>query len=112
MALGDTGQSVLWLALVLAAYGAVAAVVGTGQRAHLLEHARRAAAGAAALAVLAAALLVYGFVSHDFSLRYVAQHSARGAPLAVTLTGFWGGQAGSLLFLATGLAPLTGCVGW
>jgi cytochrome c-type biogenesis protein CcmF len=117
MALGEAGQSVLWLALALAAYGAVLAVAagaraGARLSAPLLEHARRAAAGTAALAVLAAGLLVCGFVGHDFSLRYVAQNATRDAPLAVNLTGFWGGQAGSLLFWATGLALLTGWVAW
>ncbi len=66
----------------------------------------------AALASLGVALLLYALLEHDFSLRYVAQHSSRDAPLAVTLTGLWAGQAGSLLFWAWGLALLTVVLVW
>ena len=103
MALGRAGETVLWLTLVLAVYGGLAAAGSLRwRRAALLESAGNAAGGVAALASLGVALLLYALLEHDFSLRYVAQHSSRDAPLAVTLTGLWAGQAGSLLFWAWG----------
>ena len=108
MALGQLGETVLWLTLVLAVYGGLAAAGSLRwRRVALLESAGNAAGGVAALASLGVALLLYALLEHDFSLRYVAQHSSRDAPLAVTLTGLWAGQAGSLLFWAWGLALLT-----
>lgn len=110
MGFGEIGQSVLWLTLAVAAYGVCAALASRyWRRAALLESARNAALGVAALAAVAAALLVAAFLGHDFSLRYVAENSTRDAPVSVTLTGFWGGQPGSLLFWACGMALLVAC---
>jgi cytochrome c-type biogenesis protein CcmF len=43
-------------------------------------------------------MLVYGFVTRDFSIKYVADHSSRDLPLFYTISAFWAGQEGSLLF--------------
>ena len=50
--------------------------------------------GAASFAMLA---LFWALANNDFSLAYVAQHSARTMPLHYRLGALWGGQAGSLL---------------
>jgi len=50
--------------------------------------------GAASVAMLA---LFWALASNDFSLSYVAAHSARTMPLHYRLGALWGGQAGSLL---------------
>lgn len=49
---------------------------------------------AASVAMLA---LFHALATNDFSLAYVAQHSARTMPLHYRLGALWGGQAGSLL---------------
>ena len=49
---------------------------------------------AASVAMLA---LFWALATNDFSLAYVAQHSARTMPLHYRLGALWGGQAGSLL---------------
>ena len=47
---------------------------------------------------LAALLLFRAFAVHDFSFQYVAGYSDRLMPLFYSLTAFWAGQEGSLLF--------------
>ena len=42
--------------------------------------------------------LFWALATNDFSLEYVAQHSARTMPLHYRLGALWGGQAGSLLW--------------
>jgi cytochrome c-type biogenesis protein CcmF len=101
------GHTALLSALVLAVYGLVAIVAGGRFRLPgFLASARNAMYATAAFLTLASMALVYAFVTHDFSIKYVADTSNRDAPLIVTLTGFWGGQAGSLLFWAWGLGLL------
>jgi cytochrome c-type biogenesis protein CcmF len=51
-----------------------------------------------ALAGLASALIVYGFLSHDFTIKYVAATSDISMPIWYKITAFWGGLDGSLLF--------------
>ncbi|MGZ4801993.1 MAG: heme lyase CcmF/NrfE family subunit [Acidimicrobiia bacterium] len=52
--------------------------------------------------VLAAALIAvfameWALISHDFSIRYVADNNARGTPLLFTITGLWAALEGSIL---------------
>ncbi|MCH7493633.1 heme lyase CcmF/NrfE family subunit, partial [bacterium] len=48
-------------------------------------------------ALVASAALVWGFVSHDFSLLYVASNSSLGMPTMYLVTAWWGALEGSLL---------------
>ncbi|MFZ3062818.1 MAG: heme lyase CcmF/NrfE family subunit [Actinomycetota bacterium] len=50
------------------------------------------------LLTLASVLLVYAFVTKDYSIRYVAEYSSSDLPLLYKLSAFWAGQSGSLLF--------------
>jgi cytochrome c-type biogenesis protein CcmF len=50
--------------------------------------------GAAALAVMA---MEWALISHDFSIRYVAENNARATPLLFTVTGLWAALEGSIL---------------
>ncbi len=47
---------------------------------------------------ISAFCLTYAFVTHDFSVKYVAHYSNTTLPLFYTITSLWGGQDGSLLF--------------
>ncbi|MFU8804686.1 MAG: cytochrome c biogenesis protein CcsA, partial [Bradymonadaceae bacterium] len=47
---------------------------------------------------VASAVLLHAFLTHDFSISYVAGFSDRTMPLFYLIGAFWGGQAGSLLF--------------
>lgn len=70
----------------------------------LLRSAQRAVWAVAGLMTLAAVVLVHAFVTHDFGVRYVFEHSSRAMPLHLVAASFWGGQAGSLLYWAWTLA--------
>ncbi len=53
---------------------------------------------------LSSAILLYAFISKDFSVKYVAQYSDVTLPLFYRITAFWAGQAGSMLFWAWSVA--------
>ncbi len=42
----------------------------------------------------------WALISHDFSLRYVAENNATGTPLLYTITGLWAALEGSILLWA------------
>ena len=96
--LADFGTVVLYLVLVAAAYTAAVALRAGQGRPKLLEAARLAAYGTSALILLGVLLLSYAFVSHDFSIRYVARYSDRATKWWYLLTALWGGQDGSILW--------------
>jgi cytochrome c-type biogenesis protein CcmF len=50
------------------------------------------------LVFAASGILLYAFISHDFSFAYVSGRSSSDMELRYVLTAFYGGQAGSLLF--------------
>ncbi|MGE4296460.1 MAG: heme lyase CcmF/NrfE family subunit [Desulfovibrionaceae bacterium] len=52
------------------------------------------------LLTFTSAILFWALGMHDFSFRYVHDYSDQFMPLFYTLTAFWAGQAGSLLFWA------------
>lgn len=95
------GELSLWVSLLMAAWCAAVSFAGGGmRRADLVasgEHAMYATFG---FIVLASAGLLTALVTHDFSLAYVASHTSANLPVIYTITAFWGGQAGSMLFWA------------
>ncbi len=88
--------------------GAGAAVVGitalvAGLRMHdalLLRIGRRCVFAVLIAAVLAAGVMEWALVTHDFSLKYVADNNARATPLLYSITGLWAALAGSILLWA------------
>jgi cytochrome c-type biogenesis protein CcmF len=63
----------------------------------LLVLGRRFVFGVLVAAVLAAGAMEWALVSHDFSLKYVAENNATGTPLLYTVTGLWAALEGSIL---------------
>ena len=49
------------------------------------------------LIAIAYAILTYAFISHDFSVNYVANNSNLAQPLIYRISGVWGAHEGSLL---------------
>src|SRR6187200_3219168 len=96
--MAELGRAALVITLGLSAYalvaGAAAAALG---RRRLALSARNALIASFFSTLVAAAVLVAGFLRDDFSLAYVAGHSSRALPFAYKLSAFWGGQEGSLL---------------
>ncbi len=94
----EAGSGALIVALILALYGAVAAAVG-GRRGRpaLVESAQHAALGVFALLTAGALLLIYAFLSFDFSVRYVANNTNLGTPFYYRITALWGALEGSIV---------------
>ncbi len=90
------------------ALGASAALVGiavlaAGLRRHdarLLLLGRRAVFVVLAAAIVAVVAMEWALLTHDFSLRYVAENNARSTPLLFTITGLWAALEGSILLWA------------
>ncbi|HEV3000173.1 MAG TPA: cytochrome c-type biogenesis CcmF C-terminal domain-containing protein [Solirubrobacteraceae bacterium] len=92
------GRALILLALAVALYGIVAALVGarTGRR-DLVDSARRAVYALAALTTGAFVLLELAFLRDDFGWEIVASHSSSTTPLFYKFTAVWSSQEGSLL---------------
>jgi cytochrome c-type biogenesis protein CcmF len=58
---------------------------------------RRCVFGVLIGAVIAVGAMEWALLSHDFSLRYVAENNARATPLLFTITGLWAALEGSIL---------------
>jgi len=103
----------LWLALLLALWGSVVGfIAGRNQRPELVESARRATYALAGVLVVASLALIVALVKHDFNVSYVASYTSRNLPLVYTLSAFYGGQAGSMLFWAVVLAMFGALAQW
>jgi cytochrome c-type biogenesis protein CcmF len=96
------------VALGLALYGGVMAAVG-GRRGRpaLVESAQHAALGVFVLVTACLLLLIYAFLTFDFSVRYVATNTNLGTPFYYRITGVWGALEGSIILWAWMLALYT-----
>ena len=113
MATSDIGFVALVLAMVAAAYVIGAAVLGHRRGiGKLVVSARHGVWVVTGLLLVASAVLAYSFITHDFGVAYVASHSSLAQPWYYNLSAFFGGQAGSLLLWATGLAVFSGLAVW
>ena len=109
--LPELGQLVLALALLVAAVQALLPLVGAQRGlASWMAVARPAAYAQLLLVAGAFAILAHGFVTQDFSLRYVAENSNSLLPWYYRYTAVWGAHEGSLLLWALILALWTGAV--
>ena len=94
----DLGRAALVTSLLLLVYALVAGSFGAWRgRRRLAESAQNALIGSFGATAVATVVLLAALARHDFSFRYVAEHTSRELPLGYTLTAFWGGQEGSLL---------------
>jgi cytochrome c-type biogenesis protein CcmF len=107
----DFGHIAVVGAMVIALYAAIAAPLGVRLRApELTASAYNAVLGVAVLMTVASATLLAAFLTNDFSIRYVAEHSSREMPLSLVAAAFYGGQAGSLLYWAWTLSLFSAVV--
>src|SRR5688500_16639312 len=93
------GTIALLSAYALAARCVAAGIAGNARRSRrLVDSAVYGLYGFSALICVAAALMIYAFVTHDFSIKYVASTSDISMDTTYKITAFWGGLDGSLLF--------------
>jgi cytochrome c-type biogenesis protein CcmF len=96
--MSEIGALALRFALGLAPMGLAAGIyAGVARRADWTRVAERALVVVFAFVTLSMAALFHAFATGDFTLQYVASHSARSMALQYRLAALWGGQAGSLL---------------
>jgi cytochrome c-type biogenesis protein CcmF len=107
----EIGQFALIIALCVAVTQSLVPLAGTAMGIQRWV----ALAVPSALAQLLFVAIAYGcltwaFLSHDFSVIYVAQNSNTNLPLIYLISGVWGGHEGSLLLWSLVLAVWTGAV--
>ena len=104
----EVGAGALFVALGLAVLGAGAAAAGAHtRRPALVESAQHAALAVLALLTGCLALLIYAFLTFDFSVRYVATNTNLGTPFYYRITAVWGALEGSIVLWAWMLAIYT-----
>src|SRR5690348_16014206 len=107
------GQICIVGAFGLALYSIVASVAGVRVRSReLILSGQNAAWGVTALITAASFTLLTALAVHDFSLRYVWEHSSRAMSMDLVLAAFYSGQQGSLLYWAWTLSIFTAIVLW
>jgi cytochrome c-type biogenesis protein CcmF len=93
------GAFVLLLTLISAAYAAAASVAGARRGSpRLIESGLGAFYLVTALMTVASGLIVYAYVSGDYSIKYVQHYSDSTQPLFYKITSYWGGLDGSVMF--------------
>jgi cytochrome c-type biogenesis protein CcmF len=85
---------------------------GQMRRGDLIESGERAIYATLAMVVLASIGLWTALLTHDFSIKYVASFTSANLPKVYTITAFWGGQSGSLLFWALILSIYSAIALW
>jgi cytochrome c-type biogenesis protein CcmF len=107
----EIGQFALILALTMAVVLGVLPIAGAARGIPGWVHvARPAAYGQLLFMALSYGCLTYSFISHDFSVQYVAQNSNTELPILYLVSGVWGAHEGSLLLWAFTLSIWTGLV--
>jgi cytochrome c-type biogenesis protein CcmF len=93
------GTLTLLIALVVATYAGVISLIGArrGNR-RFIESGRAAVYALAGVLGLSSVALVYAFVTHDYSIKYVQHYSDAASPLFYQITAYWGGLDGSILW--------------
>jgi cytochrome c-type biogenesis protein CcmF len=107
------GHSCILLAFLIAFSGVISPVIAarTGEERYL-SIARYAIVGQFALVTFAALALIYGLVTTDFSIKYVAFNTTRATPVYYRVTGLWGALEGSLLLWEWVLIIFAGITAW
>src|ERR1044071_4081226 len=107
------GQICIVGAFALSLYAIVSSLAGVRWRVRELTASGQHAAWAVTGLITAASLtLIVAFAVHDFSLRYVWEHSSRAMSMDLILAAFYSGQQGSLLYWAWTLSIFSAIVLW
>src|ERR1043166_1883444 len=93
------GSYLLLTAFVVCAYAASISIAGARPRSRrLIESGVGAFYLTAAVMAAASAVMIYSFVTNDYSIRYVQHYSDAVQPLFYKITSYWGGLDGSIMF--------------
>ena len=101
MLISQIGTIALMFGFVVCVAGTATIVIGLRRRdLVLLRAGRLAPMYAFSAAVVAAGAMEWALVTHDFSLKYVADNGSRATPLLYTVASLWGALEGSILLWA------------
>ncbi|AGC45983.1 cytochrome c-type biogenesis protein CcmF [Myxococcus stipitatus DSM 14675] len=96
---GSLGYGLVLGGLAFATFGALVGLVAGMRRSEAgFPWVMRAVWGFAGCMTAANAVMVYALVTHDFSVKYVAQVGSRDTPLLYTVVSLWSALEGSILF--------------
>jgi cytochrome c-type biogenesis protein CcmF len=111
--MASLGQLCIVGAFALALYAIVSSIVGVRLRSReLVASGAHAAWAVTGLITAASVTLLIALSVHDFSLRYVWEHSSRAMSMDLVLAAFYSGQQGSLLYWAWTLSIFAAIVFW
>src|SRR5713226_7647503 len=97
--MASLGSFLLLAAFVICAYAAAISVVGARRRSNrLIESGVGAFYLMAAVMTVASGVIIYAFVTGDYSIKYVQHYSDSVQPLFYRITSYWGGLDGSIMF--------------
>ncbi|MDP1822027.1 MAG: cytochrome c-type biogenesis CcmF C-terminal domain-containing protein [Archangium sp.] len=99
MNLSNLGYGLILLGLLCAAFAAIVGITtGMMRKESALPLVQKAIYGFAASMLAANLVMVYGLLTHDFSVKYVAQVGSRSTPTIFTIVSLWSALEGSILF--------------
>jgi cytochrome c-type biogenesis protein CcmF len=97
--MASLGSYLLLTAFVVCAYAASISIAGARRRSRrLIESGVGAFYLTAAVMAAASAVMIYSFVTNDYSIKYVQHYSDAVQPLFYKITSYWGGLDGSIMF--------------
>src|SRR4029079_19550342 len=97
--MASLGSYLLLTAFVICAYAAAISVAGArGRSRRLIESGIVAFYLTAAVMAAASAVMIYSFVTNDYTIKYVQHYSDSVQPLFYKITSYWGGLDGSIMF--------------
>lgn len=95
----ELGQAAIFLSILSAVWTIVFLCIGlTKRKPNLIRSGRNAIIATFILISIATGALLFGFVTDDFSMKYVVEVSSAAQPLLYKITALWGRMSGSLLF--------------
>ena len=109
--MAEIGYYSILIALFLSAFCGLALIIGIkNRRAEVIASAENAAMAVFVFLTLSAAAMIYALITRNFQIEYVARYTSRSLSLLYTLTAFYAGQEGSLLFWGWILSLFTAVV--
>jgi cytochrome c-type biogenesis protein CcmF len=100
--MASLGYYLLLTAFVVCAYAAAMSVAGARRRSRrLIESGIGASYLMTAVMGVASSVIIYAFVTGDYSIKYVQRYSDSALPLFYKITSYWGGLDGSIMFWVT-----------
>src|SRR5678815_1371039 len=97
--MASLGSYLLLTAFVICAYAASISIAGARRRSRrLIESGVGAFYLTAAVMAAASAVMIYSFVTNDYTIKYVQRYSDAVQPLFYKITSYWGGLDGSIMF--------------